>query len=70
MRPDNPFLLGRTPNLASSNGFEGMALSADGKTLYPFLEGPLVGDDPTASATSTSSTSRTAATPAATGSTA
>jgi hypothetical protein len=44
--PDNPFLLGRTPNLASSNGFEGMALSKDGKTLYPFLEGPLVGDDP------------------------
>ncbi len=44
--PDNPFLLGRTPNLASSNGFEGMALSKDGKALYPFLEGPLVGDDP------------------------
>ena len=44
--PDNPFLLGRTPNLASSNGFEGMALSKDGDTLYPFLEGPLVGDDP------------------------
>ncbi len=44
--PDNPFLLGRTPNLASSNGFEGMALSKDGKTLYPVLEGPLVGDDP------------------------
>ena len=44
--PDNPFLLGRTPNLASSNGFEGMALSKDGRTLYPFLEGPLVGDDP------------------------
>jgi hypothetical protein len=44
--PDNPFLLGRTPNLNSSNGFEGMALSVDGKTLYPFLEGPLVGDDP------------------------
>ena len=44
--PDNPFLLGRTPNLAGSNGFEAMALSADGKTLYPFLEGPLVGDDP------------------------
>ena len=46
MSPDNPFLLGRTPNLAGSNGFEGMALSKDGKTLYPFLEGPLVGDDP------------------------
>ena len=46
MGPDNPFLLGRTPNLAGSNGFEGMALSKDAKTLYPFLEGPLVGDDP------------------------
>ena|SRR5690349_5177391 len=23
-----------------------MALSADGRTLYPFLEGPLAGDDP------------------------
>jgi hypothetical protein len=34
-------------NLASSNGFEGMALSADGKTLYPTLEGPVAGDDPT-----------------------
>jgi hypothetical protein len=46
MSPDNPLLLGRTPNLASSNGFEAMALSKDGRTLYPILEGPLVGDDP------------------------
>jgi hypothetical protein len=45
MSPDSPFLLGRTPNLASSNGFEAMALSKDGKTLYPILEGPLTGDD-------------------------
>jgi hypothetical protein len=44
--PDNPFLLGRTPNLGGSNGFEGMALSVDGRTLYPILEGPLVGADP------------------------
>ena len=44
--PDNPLLLGRTPNLASSNGFEAMALSKDGRTLYPILEGPLAGDDP------------------------
>jgi hypothetical protein len=44
--PDNPFLLGRTPNLPRSNGFEGMALSKDGRTLYPILEGPLVGADP------------------------
>jgi hypothetical protein len=33
-------------NLASSNGFEGMALSADGRKLYPTLEGPVMGDDP------------------------
>jgi len=34
------------PNLARSNGFEGMALSRDGRTLYPALEGPVTGDDP------------------------
>jgi glycerophosphoryl diester phosphodiesterase len=44
--PDNPFLLGRKNNLNASNGFEGMALSSDGRTLYPFLEGPLIGEDP------------------------
>ena len=44
--PDNPYLLGRTPNLGGSNGFEGMALSKDGRTLYPVLEGALVGADP------------------------
>jgi len=32
------------PNLASSNGFEGMAISPDGRTLHPTLEGPLVDD--------------------------
>jgi hypothetical protein len=32
------------PNLASSNGFEGMAISPDGRTLHPTLEGPLAGD--------------------------
>jgi hypothetical protein len=32
-------------NLASSNGFEGMALSADGRTLLPTLEGPVAGED-------------------------
>jgi hypothetical protein len=47
MSPDNPLLLGRTPNLNSSSGFEGMALSKDGRTLYPFLEGAVKGDDPT-----------------------
>ena len=35
-----------TANLARSNGFEGMALSDDGRTLYPVLEGPVSGDDP------------------------
>ena len=35
-----------TANLARSNGFEGMALSGDGRTLYPVLEGPVAGDDP------------------------
>jgi hypothetical protein len=44
--PDNPFLLGRTPNLGGSSGFEAMALSHDGKTLYPILEGAVIGDDP------------------------
>jgi hypothetical protein len=44
--PDNPLLLGRAPNLAGSNGFEAMALSKDGSTLYPILEGPLAGADP------------------------
>jgi hypothetical protein len=34
-------------NLASSNGFEGMALSRDGRKLYPTLEGSVTGDDPT-----------------------
>ncbi len=43
--PDNP--AGGTPNLASSNGFEGMALSKDGRKLYPALEGPVTGDDAT-----------------------
>lgn len=33
-------------NLKPSNGFEGMAVSADGTTLYPTLEGAVAGDDP------------------------
>ena len=44
--PDNPYLFGRPNNLAGSNGFEAMALSRDGGTLYPILEGPVTGDDP------------------------
>ena len=43
--PQNPSLLpGETPNLPRSKGFEGMALSPNGHTLYPLLEGPLVTD--------------------------
>jgi glycerophosphoryl diester phosphodiesterase len=33
-----------SPNLATSRGFEGMAFSPDRQTLYPLLEGPVVGD--------------------------
>ncbi len=44
--PDNPFLLGRPNNLGGSSGFEAMALSKDGRTLYPILEGALIGADP------------------------
>jgi hypothetical protein len=42
--PENPFLSG-PPNLPSSGGFEGMAMSMDGKTLYPMLEKAVTGDD-------------------------
>ncbi len=45
--PDNPFLGAGTSNLGRSNGFEGMAISPDGRRLYPVLEGPVAGDDPT-----------------------
>jgi len=38
-RRDNPF------RAQKSGGFEGMALSVDGKKLYPMLELPLEGDD-------------------------
>ena len=44
--PDSPLLEGE-PNLGRSNGFEGMAISGNGKMLYPVLEGPVRGDDPT-----------------------
>ena len=38
--------VGETPvsNLGGSRGFEGMAMSPDRKTLYPLLEGTVVGD--------------------------
>ncbi|MEU1882908.1 esterase-like activity of phytase family protein [Streptosporangium sp. NPDC020072] len=42
--PENPSLNGEQPNLASSKGFEGMARSVDGRTLYPLLEGTVAGD--------------------------
>jgi hypothetical protein len=50
--PDNPAFvdlpdaMARTAasNLASSRGFEGMALSIDGTRLYPMLEGAIKGD--------------------------
>jgi hypothetical protein len=43
--PQNPLLEpGETANLPGSRGFESMALSVDGKTLYPMLEGALVTD--------------------------
>ncbi len=40
--PQNPFLGGENAKpRRRSKGFEGMAISPDGKTLYPMLEGPL-----------------------------
>jgi hypothetical protein len=43
--PQNPTLApGETLNLAASKGFEGMALSVDGRTLYPLLEGSITED--------------------------
>jgi len=43
--PQNPTLAtGETPTLPRSRGFEGMAISKDGKTLYPMLEGALTTD--------------------------
>ena len=43
--PQSPFLPSADAwNLPASRGFEPMALSVDGKTLYPMLEGALRGD--------------------------
>nr|BFE85202.1 hypothetical protein GCM10020093_078030 [Planobispora longispora] len=44
MAPENPHLNGGRPNLGRSKGFEGMARSVDGRTLYPLLEGTVEGD--------------------------
>jgi len=41
---DNPS--GEPATLPRSRGFEGMAVSADGKRLYPMLEGTLKGSEP------------------------
>lgn len=43
--PASPDLgAGEAPTLPGSRGFEGMALSVDGRTLYPWLEGALNAD--------------------------
>jgi len=43
--PSNPTLTaGQVPNLPNSKGFEGMAISPDGRTLYPMLEGVVAED--------------------------
>jgi glycerophosphoryl diester phosphodiesterase len=44
--PDNPAVLAgeATANLSRSRGFEGMAFSPDRQTLYPMLEGTVLGD--------------------------
>ncbi len=41
--PQHPLLGDEEPNLPRSGGFEGMALSSDGETLYPMLEQSLHG---------------------------
>ena len=43
---DSPAPFEGAANLGPSNGFEGMALSADGRRLHPVLEGAVTGDDP------------------------
>ncbi len=40
----NPFLPAGSGNLPNSRGFEGMAISPDGRFLYPMLEGALKTD--------------------------
>ena len=39
MSPSNPTLGGARPNLGSSKGYEGMAITPNGKVLHPMLEG-------------------------------
>lgn len=46
--PSNPTLLpGEAANLANSKGYEGMAISPDGRSLHAMLEGPVAGDPAT-----------------------
>ncbi|MCW2814900.1 MAG: hypothetical protein JWN84_2355 [Nocardioides sp.] len=46
--PSNPSLLpGEQPNLGGSKGFEGMAITPDGRELRAMLEGPVAGDPAT-----------------------
>lgn len=42
--PNNPFLDGQAPSHPNSRGFEAMAMTPNGKTLYAALEGPTVAD--------------------------
>jgi glycerophosphoryl diester phosphodiesterase len=42
--PNNPFLNGATPTQPNSRGFEGMAITPNGKFLYAVLEGATVAD--------------------------
>ena len=45
--PANPNPALAAPNRHRSTGFEALAISVDRTTLYPILEGPVTGDDPT-----------------------
>jgi len=42
--PENPFRGTREPNLGSSRGFEGLAMSPDGNSLFALLEGVVTGE--------------------------
>lgn len=44
--PEDPTPGGEEPDLPTSKGFEGMAVSDDANTLYPMLEGAVEGEDP------------------------
>ena len=44
MSPSNPTLGSATPNLATSKGYEGMAIAPNGRVLHPMLEGATAED--------------------------